>query len=260
MFETLELQNLKKLIEGEVRDFASPEAFHTLKVERLGGNPVKPSAEICSKFPMPIFALVGYFVIKPCQHSDGTPPVARPFNFTRKVFVEGSELFQGLFQRLWMRYLLAGVEREKGVVFDTEVCAYTFTRSGQDFLSGIVSDDIKPKRSNRVAKDLNIANFTVPISVVVEREPTFIKLKILLIFVPHFERETHTSCFKFVPCLELCGAVTLFAFELWHTDTSAFLTSFEPSEKAFPSDMQSDNHSVKCVARNPCPVLLGTFQ
>ena len=34
MFDTLGLQNLNKLMKGKVRDFASPEPFHTVKVQR----------------------------------------------------------------------------------------------------------------------------------------------------------------------------------------------------------------------------------
>ena len=59
MFETLKLQYLNKLPKGKVGDFPSPETLHTSKVEFLSRNRVKPSAQVCSKFPMPIFALVG---------------------------------------------------------------------------------------------------------------------------------------------------------------------------------------------------------
>ncbi len=41
MFETLELQNLNKLPKGKIGDFASPEAFHTRKVQRFGRDKVK---------------------------------------------------------------------------------------------------------------------------------------------------------------------------------------------------------------------------
>ena len=86
MFETLEFQNLNELSKGKVRDFASPEPFHTVKVQRLGGDSVKPSAEISCQFPMPISALVSNFTVKSCEGTDGTPPVARTFDFTPKGF------------------------------------------------------------------------------------------------------------------------------------------------------------------------------
>ena len=64
MFQTLELQNLNKLVEGEIRDFPTPKPFHAVKVQRLGGNTVEPSAEIGRKFPMPISTLVANFTVK----------------------------------------------------------------------------------------------------------------------------------------------------------------------------------------------------
>ena len=58
MFQTLIFQYLNKSVKGEVRDFTPPEAFHAVKVQRLGGDKVKPSAEVSGKFPMPIAPLV----------------------------------------------------------------------------------------------------------------------------------------------------------------------------------------------------------
>ena len=98
MFETLELQYLNKLIKCEVRDFASPKPFHTVKVQRLGNDKVEPSAEVDCKFPVPVFALVGDFTVKPCQFSHSTPPIARAFNLTRQAFIEFSELVQDSFK------------------------------------------------------------------------------------------------------------------------------------------------------------------
>ena len=54
MFETLECQYLNKLPESKVRDLTSPEAFHTVKVERLGRDQVKTPAQVGSKFRVPI--------------------------------------------------------------------------------------------------------------------------------------------------------------------------------------------------------------
>ena len=52
--QTYEDQYLNKLSESKIGDFASPQAFHTFKVEGLGRDKVKSSAEVCSKFEMPI--------------------------------------------------------------------------------------------------------------------------------------------------------------------------------------------------------------
>ena len=87
MFDTFELQNLNKLIKGKVRDFAPPESFHTVKVQRLSDDGIKPSAEVRGKLPVPIFALVGNLPIQSCDLLHSTVPIARPFHFTRKAFV-----------------------------------------------------------------------------------------------------------------------------------------------------------------------------
>ena len=110
MFQTLVCQYLNKRSESEVRNFASPEAFHTLKVQGLGGDSIKPSAEVRGKFEMPISALVDDMSVEPSELTNSTPPIVRTFNFTRKVFVEFSEIGQGLLQELRGLYLLTGVE------------------------------------------------------------------------------------------------------------------------------------------------------
>ena len=214
MFETLECQNLNKLSKSKVRDFASPEAFHTVEIQRFGRDKVKTPAQVGSKFIVPITPLVGDMPIETCEFMHSTPPVARTFDFTRKTFVEFAKFFQGFFQELRRLYLLPRVQREKSV-FHTEVCAYTFTRSRQDFFRGIIGHNIKPIRANTVAKDLEITDVFLPIAVLVESEPTLIKLVELLRFrIPLPKRDTDTSLFKFVARLELRRAVASFAFEL----------------------------------------------
>ena len=115
MFEVLILQNLNKLIEGEVGYFSSPKTFHAVEVQRFSGNRIKPSAEICGKFPMPISALVGNFMVETCEFSDSTPPVARTFYLTTQSLVEFSKFLQGLFQGLWVLYLLTRVQGQVGI-------------------------------------------------------------------------------------------------------------------------------------------------
>lgn len=95
MFQTLELQNLNKLPEGKIGDFSSPETFHTIKVKRLSGDGIKPSTQVSGKFEMPISALVDDMSVEPSKLTDGTPPIVRTFNFTRKTFVEFSEFGLG---------------------------------------------------------------------------------------------------------------------------------------------------------------------
>ena len=95
MFDALILQYLNKLVKGKIRDFASPQAFHTFEVQRLGNDRIKPFAQVGSHLVVPVFALVGDMSIQPCKFTDGTPPIVRTFLFTRKAFAECSEFIQG---------------------------------------------------------------------------------------------------------------------------------------------------------------------
>ena len=88
MFDTLGLQYLNKLVEGEVRDFTSPQAFHTVKVQRFNGDTIKGITKIRSQFPMKVFALIRNFSIKSCELPNSTPPAVRTFFFTTQCFVE----------------------------------------------------------------------------------------------------------------------------------------------------------------------------
>ena len=208
MFETLECQYLNKLSKGKVGDFAPPEAFHTLKVERLGRDKVKPPAQVGSKFKVPITSLVGDIPIETGKLMDSTPPVTRTFDFSTQCLIEFAELIQGLFQELRRLYFLCVAQKVKKSVFHAEVCAYTFTRSRQHFFGGVICHDIKPIRTNTVAKDLKITDVAIPITVLVKRKPTFIKLIELLRFrVPLPKRDTHTPIFKFVCRLKLRRAI-----------------------------------------------------
>ena len=100
MFLTLILQYLNKLSESKVGDFTSPQAFHTLKVQRLYGNRIKPFAQVGSNLVVPVLALVGYMPIQSRKLSDTTPIIVRTFDFTRKAFAQCSEFFQGVFQKI----------------------------------------------------------------------------------------------------------------------------------------------------------------
>ena len=251
MLETFELQYLNKLVEGEVGNFASPQAFHAVKVQRLGGDQVKPSTQVSGKFGVPVAALVGNFTIEPCEIMHRTPPVPRPFDFSAECLVEFSELFQDVFQELRRLYLLTRVEREKSV-FHTEVHAYALTCSSNGFGCEIVSNDIKPIRANAIAKDLDIADVTIPIAVMVIQDVSTDKYELLFACVPFFEGQTDRPFREFVARLELRRTVASFTFKLRQPTESL--------EKTLVSGIQSDNHCVQRVARYPRPVLLGAFQ
>ena len=169
MFETLVCQYLNKLSESKIGEFASPEAFHAVKVQRLGRNKGKPSAEVGGKFEMPISTLVGDMPIKSCELTDSTPPIARPFHFTRSAFGEFAEFGQGLFQKLRVLDFFASVEGQIGI--HAEVCTYAFTCSGQHFFRRVICHDIEPIRSNTITKDLDISNIPVPVAMLMESIP-----------------------------------------------------------------------------------------
>ncbi len=250
MFETLELQNLNKLIERKIGDFPSPQAFHTLKIQRLGNDGIKPFAQVCRTLVVPISALIGNLAIETGEFADSTPPIVRTFDLTAQCLTEGSEFFQGMFQELWRVYLLTGAERQIGI--QTEIYPYALTCSRIGFGRGVVCDDIKPISTNRVAKDLDIADSSVPFTVLVEREPTLVELKGLRGIIPRFERQSDTPFLKKVRRLELRRTVAVFAFELRQ--------SAETVKKSVIRDVDTDDHFVKCITRDPCPMLLGTLE
>ena len=86
VLRTLLFQYLKKLIEGMVRNFASPKPFHTLKVQRLKNECIKRCAN-GRKFPLPIFSLSRNFSMLSCQRTTRTIPIVRTFDFTTHRFV-----------------------------------------------------------------------------------------------------------------------------------------------------------------------------
>ena len=272
MFETLELQYLNKLVEGEIRDFASPEPFHRIKVERLGGNRIKTSTQVGRRFPVPVKPLVSNLAVKPRELTDSTPPIVRTFDLTTDGFIEGSELVQGVFQGVWVLDLLTRVECQIGIHagFDLGidqihslyyiVYPYAFTCSGQHFFGDIICNDIEPKRSNAVAKNLDITDSPVPITVVMIQDISADKDELLFIRIPFFERDTDSALRKFVACLKLRRTVFASLLELRGTDTSPTSTFFQPSKEPLVADMDTDNHLIQGITRDPCPMLMGTFK
>ena len=251
MFETLEPQNLNKLIESKVRDFPAPEAFHTLKVQGFKNEGIKSLAKVGGKFPMPVFALVVNMPIQTCKGADSTPPVPRSFHFACQAFVEGSEFFQRLFQELWGVYLLPRAECQVGI--QTEVYPDTLTCRRIGIGCGIVSYNIKPIRASSITKDLEIANVSLPLSMAVIQNISTDKRKLLFFWTPFFEGQTDGVSFrKFVARLELRRTIPAFAFKL--------RKSAKPLKKAVVGRIQADYHTVKGIARYPRPVVLGAFQ
>ena len=250
MLETLQRQYLNKLTEGKIGDFAAPEAFHTRKVQRLGGEGIKPSTKVRGKFPMPIFALVRNMPIQPHELTDSTPIVMRTFHFSANCLVETTKFGQRAFQKLWRLYLFSRVKRQIGV--HTEIYPYALTCSRIRFGCRVVCNDIQPIAANRIPKDLDIANMSLPITVMVERKPTFVELQGLRGFIPRLEGKSNASVLKSVARLELRRTIAIFAFELRQPPKSV--------KKALIGSVKADNHSVKRVARYPCPMSLRALE
>ena len=92
MFTTLILQYLNELVEGKVRDFTSPQAFHTVKVQGLKDNRIKPLAKFAGELPVKVFTLVTHLPIEACDLSHTPPPTVRTFLLTVQGFVEFAEV------------------------------------------------------------------------------------------------------------------------------------------------------------------------
>ena len=254
MFDTLECQYLYKPPEAKVGDFPSPEAFHTVKVERLGGNKVKPFTQVSRRFVVPISALVGDFSINPCEFTHGTPPIVRTFLLSTDGPREGSEVAQGFLQKFWRLYLLARAEGQIGV--HTEVYPYAFTCSGHDFFRGAICHNIEVECSDTIPKDLDIADVSLIVAMVMIQDISADKAELLFLCVPLLERETDTAVSKFVSCLELRRAVFTPFFELRGTDTPAASPLLDPIKETLVGNMDTDNHGIKGVTRYPSPVLM----
>ena len=112
MLDTLIRQYLNKLVERKVRDFTSPQAFHTRKVQGFNGNRIKLLTEFRGEVPMKVFALIRDFPIQTCELSHTPPPPVRTFLFTTQCLVERPKLLQVRFQRLGVLFFLTRAQRQ----------------------------------------------------------------------------------------------------------------------------------------------------
>ena len=250
MFDALILQYLNKLVKGKIRDFSSPKPLHTLKVQRLGNDRIKSFTQVGSNLVVPVLALVGDMSIQPRKLSDTPPPIVRTFDLSADSFVECAKFFQGVFEKLWRVFLFAVAKCQVG--FHAEVYSYALTCSRIGFGYRSVCNNIEPIGANAITKDLDITNFTLVGAMLVKGEPTFVEFQSLSGCVPGFERKSNTSCFKEIRRLELRRTVSSFTLELWKSTKSV--------KEPLISDMDTDNHSVKRIAGDPCPVLMRPFE
>ena len=259
MFETFELQYLNKLVESKIGDFASPEAFHCLKVQRLGGDKVKPLTQVSRTFVVPISALVGDFAIESCEFTDGTPPIVRTFLLSTDSFVEFAELVQGVFQGLRMVEFLTVAECQIGL--HSEVYAHAFTCGAHNFFGYIICYNIEIECSDSIPTDLDILDVSLRVAMVMIQDEAFVVFVELLGFrIPLPKRNANTPFFKQVACLKLRGAILFPLFELRRPYTSTAPAFLDPIKESLVGDMDTDNHLIECISRYPCPVLLGALE
>ena len=225
MFLTLILQYLNKLVEGKVGDFASPQAFHTRKVQRFNGDCVELLTEFGGELPLKVFALVGYFPIQTCDLSYTPPPTIRTFLFSRKTFVERPKFVQGVFQRLGVLFLLTraqgqvcvfhagfglGIDQIHSLYYI--VCPDTLTRRWQRLCFYKVREYIEPIITTRVTLYRDTADISFKLTVLMQRIRNFIMSPFTSVPFSEIEGETiviqkparlfECEGFKLVPFLD----------------------------------------------------------
>ncbi len=190
MFLTLIFQYLNELVEGEVRYFTPPQAFHAVKVQCLKHNDIKLFTKFTCQLPVKIFTVVADFPIQTCELPDTPPPPVRTFNFTRKRFIERPKFIQGLFQRLRVLDFLTGAKCQV-CVFHTEICPNAFTCCRQWDKICVIRYEVKPIVAAIVTFDGDTPKFSMPSRVLMKRSWHFIKSP--LPFIPL----TKGECKKF---------------------------------------------------------------
>ncbi len=247
MFETLVFEQLNKLVETEIGDFASPDTtFHAVKVERFYSDSIKAPAEGGSEFPLPIKTLIANPDVKACELSNSTIVVSRPFHFATDRLVQFAELLQRLFEKLRTFYFITITQRQER--FDTEIYPYALTCSRKGFGRRIICHDEQVVIANSISADLDIAHIAVPVAMLMEREPGTVKFQGLRSVIPRLKRKTDTPVFKFVACLELGRTIAMFPFRFRNTALS--------SKEALVNIMDTDYSSVKRISRYPRPMFL----
>ena len=204
MFLALIFQYLNKLVECEIGDFTSPKAFHSVYVQRFKGNGIKAFAQVRGKLPVKVFALTTDFPIQTCELPDSTPPVIRTFLFSRKTLIEGTELFQRLFQKFWRLYLLTCGKCQVSV-FHAKVCPYAFTCSWQWSEICVGCCNTKPIVTAVITFDCDTCYFPVPLAMFVKGVRHFIKLPFACFRIPLTQRQCDTIILQIPACFSRKG-------------------------------------------------------
>ena len=211
MFLALILQNLYKLVERKIRDFPSPQAFHTVKIQGFNGDCVKRLTKVACELPMKVFALVTYFPIQACDLSHTSPPAVRTLLLTTEFFVERPKFIQVRFQRLWVLFLLTRAECQVRV-FHTQVCPNALTCCRQRSKIRVGRCDTKPIASATITLDCDMFDTPVPLAVLVERISHFIKLPLTRLGIPLTKSQRDTIIEQRPTCLFKCEGLELMTF------------------------------------------------
>ncbi len=198
MLLTLVSQNLNKLVETKVADFASPKPFHTLKVQGLKHDHIKLLTEFRRKLPMKVLALVADFPIQTGELSHTPPPSLRTFLLARKCFIQRPKRVQVRFQGLWVLDFLTRAECQISV-FHAEVCPNALTCCWQRFEVCIGRYYTKPIVSTTLTFDCDTPESAMPLAVLVKCISHFIKPPFTLIPLAKCKYDTVVS--KVIPSL-----------------------------------------------------------
>jgi len=119
------MQGLHEAAKAQIRDFAAPQGFHSLKIERFQGDVVVLLAQIAGQLPLKGLAHRGDTTMHSRQMLGGFPPVLRAFHLARQGSVRLANAPQLLFERLGrlvFRPIVASQIRRQPKV---EACAFT---------------------------------------------------------------------------------------------------------------------------------------
>ena len=196
MFDTLKLQYLNKLIEGEVGYFPAPQFLHACYIQCFKRKRIKASTEIGSEFPVPVKALSTDLPIQYRQFPDSTPPVARPFFLARKTFIQYAEVFQGLLEKLWTLYLFTCGKCQIRV-FHTEVYPNALTCRRQRVGRSIVYCNTNPIVATSITFYRDLLNSAFPLTVFVKCERDRVSYPFSMHRIPFTEGDTDMIIFYF---------------------------------------------------------------
>ena len=251
MFLTLILQYLNKLVEREIGDFTSPQAFHTVKVQFFNGDCIKLLTKFSCESPMKVFALITNPPIEAGKLPNTPPPAVRTSNLSAKAFVERPKFVQGAFQGLWVLFLLIRAKCQI-CVFHTKVCPDTLTRRWQRFRFYKVRDYVEPIITASITFYRDTTDISVKLTVFMESIRNFIISPFTS--TPFPEGEGDTIVFQRPARLFECEGFKLMPFFDFRSTAKFF-------EKTIIRQVNAFEFLLDCLTWQRLPMrVCGTFQ